>query len=136
MSYCFPDRFEAKINRMGPIAPALGTRCWVWDACKTKNGYGRLTYRYKNWLAHVFAYVLTKGSVPGELELDHLCRVRACVNPDHLEPVTRAENIRRGEGNPHRRKTHCPQGHAYDEENTLRYRGRRYCKACRRSRRR
>lgn len=65
-------------------------------------------------------YEHVKGPVPDGLELDHLCRVHNCVNPAHLEAVTHAENVRRGEAGLHNpEKTHCPNGHAYTEENTL-----------------
>ena len=85
-------------------------------------------------LAHVFAYKLLVGVVPGGLELDHLCRVPACVNPAHLEPVTHAENLMRSPVAPtaiNARKTHCPQGHPYVAGNTYyRANGHRHCKTC------
>lgn len=74
------------------------TPCWIWLKCRVKNGYGRAgvpgtrLVRY----AHIVVYERTKGPVPTGLQLDHLCRQRASVNPDHLEPVTQAVNLRRG----------------------------------------
>ena len=112
--------------------PVTECGCWVWMAGIRPDGYGR----WKGRLAHVVSYERHKGPVPQGLELDHLCRVRCCVNPDHLEAVTHSENIRRGHGwgYIHRQKTHCPKGHAYDEENTYTYKNgkyvRRCCRAC------
>jgi hypothetical protein len=76
------------------------------------------------------------GAVPEGLELDHLCRVRGCVNPKHLEPVTHRENLMRGESwsAVNARKTHCPEGHPYDETNTyIDGKGRRRCRECARA---
>jgi hypothetical protein len=89
-------RFWAKVDARGP--------CWLWTAGQTSNGYGRfgLTSRDKR-LAHRFAWELLIGQVPEGLQLDHLCRVRLCVNPDHLEPVTPQENWAR---------SHTPVGRA------------------------
>lgn len=83
--------------------------------------------------AHRFSYELAYGPVPKGLVIGHLCRMRHCVAPDHLEAVTVGENIRRGEtGSNMRSKTHCPQGHPYDEANTyVRPRGGRQCRTCR-----
>ena len=80
---------------------------------------------------HRLVYELFVGSIPVGLTLDHLCRVRHCVNPAHLEPVTLAENTLRGEGPTavNSRKTHCPKGHPYDVMDS----GRRRCLVCRRA---
>lgn len=114
--------------------------CWLWQRAKDKHGYGRIQiYKKENDLtirtrvsrkAHRIAYVLYSGVIPEGLVLDHLCEVRACVNPDHLEPVLQAENLRRGfkfRG----RQEYCKRGHVYDEENTyIRPLGTRQCRAC------
>ncbi|MGW5427907.1 HNH endonuclease signature motif containing protein [Streptomyces sp. NPDC004059] len=83
-------------------------------------------------LAHRVSYQLAYGTVPDGLVTDHLCRVRHCVAPEHLEVVTNAENVRRGNaGLLERTRTHCPAGHPYDDANTrIRANGWRDCRAC------
>lgn len=82
-------------------------------------------------IAHRVAYETWVGPIPDGLTIDHLCRNRLCIEPTHLEPVTNRENIQRG-GNS--LKTHCPQGHPYDEVNTASRNNRRYCRTCERVR--
>lgn len=133
------ERLLAKTNKNGPIpdyAPHLGP-CWLWTGA-LEYGYGQLGVEGKSKWAYRVAYELFVGQVGTGLQLDHLCRVRACVNPTHLEPVTQAENIRRGESGAHQKaKTHCPHGHPYDEENTfISNRGYRNCRVCMRIKKR
>ena len=98
-------------------------------------GYGTIRIQGRTWYSHRYAYELTRGPVPEGMEIDHLCRNRACANPTHLEPVTHAENVRRGNGGWNSRaKTHCPQNHPYDEANTGHGSGRRHCRTCGRER--
>ena len=107
--------------------------CWLWTKCCDRKGYGRVQLGGLLLYAHRLSYEVFEGPIPEGLHLDHLCRVRHCVNPDHLEPVTCAENIRRSPIH-HGAKTHCPAGHPYDEANTRRYRGRRFCITCNKER--
>lgn len=108
--------------------------CWPWQGYVAPDGYGRLNFSAvgRPQLAHRLSYQHLVAEIPEGLQLDHLCRNRACVNPDHLEPVSNQENAKRGRL---ARTTHCSRGHEYDEENTHFYRGWRICRACWKSRR-
>lgn len=94
--------------------------CWLWTAAVHKaTGYGSFWVDGRNLGAHRVAYSLLVGEIPDGLHVDHLCRVRHCVNPEHLEPVAPAENTRRGAWGVLRQpKTHCPHGHEFTPENT------------------
>ena len=124
-----PARFWAKAQRDEKID------CWLWMAARSSKGYGSYSHGGRAVSAHRLAYQTLVGSIPVGLQIDHLCRVRFCVNPSHMETVTTAENTRRGDsGRLWRQKTHCPSGHPYDEANThLNRHGHRVCRACDRS---
>ena len=121
------ERFLAKI-----VAPSVDD-CWHWTAYTNEKGYGQFHVDGRLVKAHRWSYEHFVGPIPEGLQIDHLCRVRNCVNPHHLEPVTGRENVLRGEspGAINAVKTHCPQGHPYDAENTYRWRGKRRCRTCR-----
>jgi len=107
--------------------------CWNWLAFKNHDGYGSFRYNGRMMLAYHFPYELIKGKIPQELELDHLCRNRACVNPDHLQAVSKSQNQRRGFGitGINARKTHCKNGHEFSKENTyIKLNNGRVCKIC------
>jgi hypothetical protein len=126
------DRFWSKVDKSGD--------CWLWRACRTWDGYGefavqQVTGKWRIVRAHRFAYELTHGPIPDGLQIDHLCRNRACVNSAHMELVTQRINILRGNSFSAREaaRTHCPHGHPYDLLNTYAdKRGKRYCRACNR----
>jgi hypothetical protein len=115
-----------------PLAINLAAPHWLVDR-DNGDGYARITIDGRRIYAHCYMWTMMRGPIPKTLQIDHLCRVRNCVNPQHLELVTGGENIRRGNGwaGRHARTTHCPQGHPYDEANTLRRQGKRWCLACR-----
>jgi hypothetical protein len=105
--------------------------CWRWVGCIGRKGYGRVRYLGSLKMAHRLVYELLVGPVFQDLQLDHLCRTRSCVNPAHLEPVTGQVNVSRGR-NVQREKTHCPSDHPYAGENLyVDPRGKRGCRTCR-----
>lgn len=122
-----PERFWAKVNKTDG--------CWLWTARTFTKGYGQYTLNGKPRRAHRIAYELCIGPIPTGLTIDHVkdrgCTNKHCVNPAHLEAVTNRVNIQRGGD---AQKTHCPQGHPYDEGNTYNDKRGRQCITCRRVR--
>lgn len=130
-----PERFWAS------VAPCPTSGCWLWFKAQTAAGYGMTTVAtMKIGYAHRFAYEQTVDPIADGLHVDHLCRVRCCVNPLHLEPVTQHENILRGVGFAavNATKSACPKGHSYTEENTTHVVSKngpgRMCRQCNRDR--
>lgn len=130
------ERFWMKVDKNGPIPeynPSLG-ECWIWTGGPDGKGYGQFGVEGKGKRAHRLSYELLIGPVPDGLELDHLCRVRLCVRPSHLEPVTHQVNGLRGESPSadNARKNDCPEGHPYEGKNLIELStGGRRCRTCR-----
>lgn len=125
------------------VFPEPNSGCWLWGAATTNEGYGMLGKGRSgegNFLAHRFSYEYFRGPIPDKYQLDHLCRIPCCVNPQHLEIVSPGENIRRGllpEINRKRGRavTHCAQGHPFSSKNTyITKTGKRACRECARLR--
>lgn len=129
------ERFPGKVE-------ASDSGCLLWSGAKLRSGYGVIKVggrAGKNVTVHRIAYIAAKGEVPEGLVIDHLCRMRHCVNPDHLEAVTHRENCLRGTGSPAQnfKKKICKNGHELTEGNTYiqtTYKfPRRSCRTCRRA---
>ncbi len=131
------DRFMEKVE-----LPSGLDGCWMWKGAtygREGTKYGTIFTGERNDLghplsrgAHRVSYELAVGVIPDGMEIDHLCRVTLCVNPDHLEPVTRLENQRRGFSpmQAQRKQTHCKRNHPLDEQNTYIWHGMRRCRIC------
>lgn len=133
-------RFWEKVEKTDVCATGLcPTGCWLWRAATHQKGYGQFwTGSRKDGSgqmsqAHIWSWEQANGSVPDGLELDHKCRVRNCVNPEHLEPVTHRVNVLRGQSTAAQaaRRNSCPKGHEYTSSNTYFDGTKRVCRKCR-----
>jgi len=128
------DRMNLPPQVVGRIS--FGNDCWEWSGYRDRDGYGRVYFDGKQRNAHRVVYELTRGEIPAASEIDHLCRNRSCVRPDHLRTVSHRENVF-APGSlalakiQSERKT-CPRGHVYDGS----YRNMRRCSQCRRDEKR
>ena len=113
------ERFWAKVDKTGD--------CWLWTAYVNYGGYGMFAVAGRPVRAHRWAWESLVGPIPDGLTIDHLCKVRRCVNPAHLEPVTLSENVRRG-----LTRDSCRKGHPFEDWNIQMKAGRRRCKTCNR----
>lgn len=121
------SRFWALVDKSG--------ECWGWLGAKQAGGYGRFMIQSRPRiliLAHRYSYEQLVGAIPDDLTIDHLCRNPSCVNPAHLEPVSRAENALRASRNA--MKTHCDYGHEFTEDNIYRAPSRPNVRGCRKCR--
>lgn len=132
VSLIAPEAFWSRVDKSGD--------CWLWTKFVNSNGYGRLTYRRKQYSAHRIAFLLAVGDIPPGLNVLHRCDNPPCVRPDHLFLGTQADNMRdMAQKNRHwskvKPKTHCIRGHEYTPKNTY-YDNRhwRQCKICREER--
>lgn len=110
------------------IGPRANDRCWHWLGAKGSNGYGQMWVIDHKEQAHRISYWLFVGPIPAGATVDHICKVKDCVNPKHLRTMTMLENVMDGCKN--LKKTHCPKGHPYGGKNLIRYKTFRYCRTC------
>lgn len=132
----FRDYQEWKGARLRSRVEVSANGCWIWQGVKTQQGYGLTSWKSKQTTAHRAAWLAFHGPIDGKLDVDHICRQRACLNPDHLRLLTHRENVLAGNGPPAlcARKTHCKRGHELtpgniDARRLARY-GQRLCRQC------
>lgn len=126
----------AKVSRLTECGGVEA--CWIWCGGVDGKGYGQVRAKrasdgqHTTRRLHRVVYELLMGAIPSGLDLDHLCRVRHCINPWHLEPVPRRINLLRGIGFPavNASRTHCPKGHPYSGDNLSIRRNARHCRKC------
>lgn len=126
------EKLPARIRRKIDVDHA---GCWLWRAAKNGKGYGLVNDQGRTRTAHRYVFELLRGPLIEGLVIDHLCRVRHCVNPQHMEQVTQCENSMRGDTVNARNaaKTHCPKGHALSGANLVPWAHRRSCLTCKRA---
>ena len=128
-----------RVKILARYTPVPESGCWIWDLSLNSCGYGVLYVGDKQIRAHRYFYEHLRGQIPEGFVIDHLCKVRCCVNPDHMEIVTFRENVLRGESPSanYARREHCKHGHLLVGDNVYinqRYPNRRQCRTCNRDR--
>lgn len=111
-----PKRLDDPVQRIIERCTVTDDGCWLWPGAHNGQGYGEIRVGYRKHYTHRLVYEAHRGAIPDGMVLDHLCRQPRCANPDHLEAVSQAENVRRGTAGWNMRvKETCPQGHPYDK---------------------
>lgn len=124
------DRFD------DGYTPEPNTGCWLWTGSLTTSGYGQFSWKRRMMQAHRLSLELRGVAIPEGMVVDHVCRVRSCVNPDHLRVVTQRQNVlENSESLPAKqvRRTHCPKGHPYSGDNLSKSAPHRVCMTCKRA---
>jgi len=128
------SRYNDPMKRLWNKVNISENGCWEWTGNTNHNGYGDFTVGYKHFRVHRFVYEVFVDSIKEGMTIDHLCSNRVCVNPEHLEQVTRGENTNRGRLNNIaariKNKTHCNYGHELTEENVFRWKSTNYTRSC------
>jgi hypothetical protein len=129
------DLRERILERVAEQDGGYSSPCWISDRATNGVGYTQIWVGQEKFYTHRLAYQIFVGPIPDGLHIDHLCRQRACCNPVHLEPVTPRENVLRGNSPAAAQalQTECIHGHPFDEANTGRTNGKRYCHECNRA---
>jgi hypothetical protein len=128
-----PNKSRPVIERLLMRVDKSDNGCWLWRGQLNSRGYGQIRAHEKTCLAHRIAYAYLVGPIPEGLQLDHLCRVKRCVNPQHLEPVTGSVNLARAySAAPRQPATTCRRGHEFTAANTYLSKKGRICRRCRR----
>lgn len=132
-SHSDPTQYDARFWKK--VDQAGDDECWLWQGCTGADGYGKLARtqengKQKQWMAHRYAFIQTHGAINPELTIDHLCRVRNCCNPSHLEEVTRSVNAKRARAEFEGSQTHCLRGHPFSGDNLVVRNGKRHCRTC------
>lgn len=94
---CLPEKIRDGLAQEACPRSGVSGNCWVWTGRTNRNGYGRIWWEKKEPVLHRVVWLILRGAIPAGLVLDHLCKVRRCCNPDHLEPVTTKVNVQRGD---------------------------------------
>lgn len=133
--YHIPEEDRPRLKKRLLSHRKISKGCWIWTAYVQKNGYGWSNINHKiSVSSHRLSYLVYIGDIPEGYCIHHICRVKACFNPKHLQAVTVKEHLKLDEHPAYlaSQKTHCIRGHEFNEENTFWKKGRRICRACRR----